>query len=900
MYLKRFILFNLVVCSFFTTVSGNIADSLENVLKNITSDTAKVMEINRFAKDLLTGNNRNYDQALQFAMQGLTLAEQVQFDKGQAELLRTIGNALFYLNEYEKAIESYEKALHICEILKDNNCIALNYYNIVLVYRTQHTKSHYSLELLQRALSHWKQEDNVTYMLEAYKSIIHIYEDVGEWQLAEIYANEAIELANEAGKLKEQASLYDLLAAINISQGNLQSAEENYNKSLHIFEELEDEINVARITHNIALRLYSNNSELVLDLYRKSAAIYEKLSPTNRALSIIYFNFSHKYNALDNKDSTKYYMRKALDKAILSKDMPTIAMMYNNSGKYNVNWGEIDKAENDFLKAYEVALKIGLYKEMSMNLLELSKVYGQKGNYSSAFEYLNKYQIISDSLNKEEKTRDIKQLTMQYEYEKDLREKSEIIKAQLEHQQQANKYQKIIVEIISIALICSAVLLMFLIRNNKQKKQANKKLEKQQSEILRINNELSLSNKEISKYKDNLEEMVEEQTAQLKQNELQLRTLSNNLPKGVIFRLIVNDIYKVSSGHYKEGMKFPFISDTLENMLGIRSKELFHDSSLFFEMISSEHREMLVSAIENTKHNESFDLECHFTIKQGKTLWIHIRAVMHLIDDNSRIFEGFMLDITVRKQIEMEIIHAKEKAEEADFLKSAFLANMSHEIRTPMNGILGFASLILVETDEKVSPQVMQYANIINDNSLMLLQLLDDIIDISKLESNQMKIILTECNIDKIMSDLFPVFNQLLWEKRKGDKVELILDESKFVEIVMVDSIRIKQVITNLISNAIKFTKTGSINFGYERIDDDYLMFYVKDTGIGMDKKYSEIIFERFRQIDEDKKMNIGGTGLGLSISKNLVELMDGKIWVDSEPGIGSTFYFTIMAKRVI
>ncbi len=247
-----------------------------------------------------------------------------------------------------------------------------------------------------------------------------------------------------------------------------------------------------------------------------------------------------------------------------------------------------------------------------------------------------------------------------------------------------------------------------------------------------------------------------------------------------------------------------------------------------------------------------------------------------------------------RETAQKNLVKAKEHAEEADNLKSAFLANMSHEIRTPMNGIVGFASLI---QREETSPKVAQYAQIINDNCQMLLQLLDDIVDISKLESGQMKMSPANCNINQLLADQLLLYKQLFKKKGK-DKVEMILDENGLDETVYVDPVRLQQVLTNLVGNAIKFTDKGYIRFGYKKTDDHHLLFYVKDSGIGIPESHFEIIFERFRQVEEHREQNIGGTGLGLSISKSLVKMMNGKIWVESQLNVGTEFYFTINSEN--
>jgi len=250
-------------------------------------------------------------------------------------------------------------------------------------------------------------------------------------------------------------------------------------------------------------------------------------------------------------------------------------------------------------------------------------------------------------------------------------------------------------------------------------------------------------------------------------------------------------------------------------------------------------------------------------------------------------------DITERKMNEMELIRAKEKAEESDKLKSAFLANMSHEIRTPINGIIGFLNFL---ADDNLSPKRRHdYITVVNNSSVQLVKLIDDIIDIAKIEAKQMSLRPTLFHLNEFMSELQVFFDTYLQANNK-DKIALILDDSQFIEpdVTFIDPMRLRQVLSNLIGNAIKFTEKGYIGFGYRPLPPDKLEFWVEDSGIGLAPDQLEVIFERFRQAELTNSRKYGGTGLGLTISRSLVQMMGGDIHVGSVQGEGSTFRFTI------
>jgi CheY-like chemotaxis protein len=220
---------------------------------------------------------------------------------------------------------------------------------------------------------------------------------------------------------------------------------------------------------------------------------------------------------------------------------------------------------------------------------------------------------------------------------------------------------------------------------------------------------------------------------------------------------------------------------------------------------------------------------------------------------------------------------------------------MSHEIRTPMNAILGFATLIRnrVLSEEKRK----DYLELVNSNCRQLLRIISDIIDISKIEAGQISIFNKNFSLNKALQDLFMSFTSQVDAMKKPIKLVLKTGLSNEESSIFSDKVRLEQILANLLSNAIKFTDKGTIELGYYIDRRSEIIFYVKDTGIGMTQKEQAVIFDRFRQVSSSYNKLYGGTGLGLSISKGLAEKLGGRIWVESEVEIGSTFYFNIPFK---
>lgn len=372
-----------------------------------------------------------------------------------------------------------------------------------------------------------------------------------------------------------------------------------------------------------------------------------------------------------------------------------------------------------------------------------------------------------------------------------------------------------------------------------------------------------------------LKRQVNRKTKQIRESESKYRLLIENSHDA---------IYQLYNG------KFIMMNKQFEELFGYSIDTLTSKDFDIFTLIAPESKENIKNLLDDfhTLGIRPKKYEFIGITKNKEKRYLDV-SVSYLSYKDGVASQGIIRDITERKQKEYELIEAKNKAEESDRLKSAFLANMSHEIRTPMNGILGFADLL--GNPDISGDEQKKFLDVIKRSGERMLNTINDIIDVSRIETGQ--VIIHESNVD-INMKMSIFYNFFKAEADKKDiKLSYITDSENEELYIKTDENKFESILTNLLKNAIKFTEKGKIEFGY-KINQDWIYFYVIDTGRGIPKERQNAIFNRFEQADIEDKEALQGSGLGLSIAKAYVEMLGGNISVESEEGIGSKFYFTL------
>ena len=349
--------------------------------------------------------------------------------------------------------------------------------------------------------------------------------------------------------------------------------------------------------------------------------------------------------------------------------------------------------------------------------------------------------------------------------------------------------------------------------------------------------------------------------------------------------LLIGDYAKVGFAHFNVLTRDGYAQDTWYRNLGEKEGIPMPQVIGVYAHVVPEDQAVLKNFVGEVKTGKATSLrkEVRVCRENGKYTWTSINVMVRDYRPQDGIIEMLCInyDITPLKETEQKLIIARDKAEELDRLKSAFLANMSHEIRTPLNAIVGFSSL-LAETDSRSERQ--EYIKIVQENNELLLQLISDILDLSKIEAGTFNFVYTNVDVNETCAE---IIKSMSMKVSKG--VELIFGELFPECYIYTDKNRFTQVISNFINNALKFTQQGSITLGYEQVSHQKIKFYVRDTGMGIPEEKQKSVFERFVKLNTF----VQGTGLGLSICKSIVSQMGGEIGVDSTEGVGSCFWFT-------
>ena len=799
------------------------------------------------------------------------------------------------INNPEQAIEFATEALSIGERKQDSKMIARAQLILASVHFDAQNFSK-SVEYAKLCEPFFEKSNDVETLATLYNLFSTLFFYLGNVEMSDMYSDKSIELAEKHHILDVLFKQYYNRGAISFYRGDYFSSMEFAFKALDIAKKDYQPFNMAHCYellgsishkileyrkalnyHNLSRKIYSPDGDKLFfgRNYFNTATIYKDLNQLDSArlcyyksldffretesaegLAIAYTGLAIYYQMEGKLDSAQLFIGKGLKAALISESTKDLFHFYNTAGDISFQQGRFQNALDHYKKALKWALQNGNKEAESIVKQNISNYYSTTGHFDSAYHYLSQSYTLKDSINRINEVQKRAYTFAEHS-----------VKEQLAKKTAAEQMQRRLWWVImSLCVVVIVILSIFLrLMSVRQKK-------------------IESINTELNKYKSNLEHTLQDKTRELQLSEQLILNLSNNLPNGAIFR------YAFDNEH--EG-KTLFVSSGWEDLTGQPVEET-KDSIFFFQnrIHPEDSRELLKALTFAIRNRSVLDKVYRFYKNSAEIRWFHVRAAAIPGNNGLTYLDGYQVDETEQKHFEQELITAKNKAEESDKLKSAFLANMSHEIRTPMNAIIGFSAML---TNTRLSPErLVSYLELIQDNCQRLLRLIDDIVDISKIEAGQLNLRLKTVPLSEVMIDVRDHFGPII--ETGYPHVELWIDDGLLNSTLTVhtDAFRLKQIFMHLIENALKFTEKGFVRCGLLHDRSDAEHFYVMDTGIGISHENQEIIFQSFRKLDQYS----GGTGLGLSIVRRVLLQMGGSIWVESELGVGSTFHFTLPLKN--
>lgn len=756
----------------------------------------------------------------------------------------------------------------------------------------------------QYAILSYQEDDDDANVANCYYNLGYINSEQGNSKAAISYYNKAYEKYTALKSVFNQANCLNALGICYDGMGQLHTSLMRYQEAHKLYDKYGSEADVALVYNNMGMaHLAQKKYELALDYLFKALKYYRKhdilkdvanvkinigrvfleMGEANKALNHHLDALLIARNISSDFSIAEAHLLLARDYLLLDKPEKALEKIYpaltyfhdfhyqhylsealNVKGDILVELQRYRDAEQEYKLSLEMAQQIDALILIMRNNRDLSVVYQLMGKYKLAYNFASLFHHLKDSLMMNEREVRMDELQAVYETEKKEKEIEMLNRAKLQNdlalsrKHDEMKRQRSITFFALISFFIILVSSFFLYRSNGAKRLTNDKLQKQNEDIKR-------------------------KEKQLRDSEQKFRLLAENVP-GVI--------YLSQENHHDN---IVFLNRQIVQLTGFPASDFLNGKIRFADLYHPKDGSATAEAIQKALiRKRPFHEIYRLRNVSGEYIWVEEYGTgVYDVAGGLLYVEGFLHDITHRVENERNLKEAKEKAEESDRLKSAFLANMSHEIRTPMNSIIGFSDLLL----DKTLPEEIrdEYLSLIKGSGNSLLSLIEDIIDFAKIEAGQLKVEKTACPVNGILIQLQRTYKQELQRIGKSDvALNLALPIQDDNLMILSDPYRFRQIITNFIGNAIKFTEKGSIDFGYSLIGDHSIQFFVKDTGIGIPDDKQAVIFSRFRQADDSNTRKYGGTGLGLAISENLADLLGGSISMKSEFGKGSVFYLTL------
>ena len=794
------------------------------------------------------------EQAMEYAFEALAIGESKKDEKMIAQAQKAIASVHFDSQNFTKAIE-YAK---LCEPFfeKTNDVERLATLYVLLSSASFHIGDAKMSDMYSDKCIELSEKNQLLDILNRQyynRGAIAYYR--GHYSRSMEFAYKALSIAKKNNNILYTAYCYDLLGVLSEKMAEYRKAINYFDQSLKVYLEREDKIFIGQSYYNKASNYMLLNLRDSARLCYNRAFDYYREAELAEGIAVTYSgiaSFLHKEGKLD---SAQIMIEKSLKAALMSESTKDLFTSYNIAGGISHSHGDHQKAFEYYRKGLLLALR-NENREWEWTVKQnLGNHYAAKAQFDSAFFYLEQSFTIRDSIFRldevQKRAYTFAELNVKDQFEKER-----------EAEQMKRNLWRVIIGLCGLVILILSVFMYFMSLRQKKIKSINA---------------------ELNNYKAELEHTLKDRTRKLVLSEQQILNLSNNLPNGAIFRFLFENEH--------EG-KTQFVSSGWEELTG-QPVEANKDAIFFFQnrIHPDDSRELLKTLAHAIQNHAILDVMYRFYRNNTELRWFHVRAMAIAGDNGQTYLDGYLVDETEQKHFEQELVTAKNKAEESDRLKSAFLANMSHEIRTPMNVIIGFSSLL---SNANLTPRRQNsYLELVQENCRSLLRLIDDIVDISKIEANQLNLRMETFPLSEIMKSVNEHFSLII--DAGYPHVELWIDETLLDSPLTVhaDIFRLKQVFVNLIENALKFTEKGFVRCGYLLDQPDVVHFYVMDTGMGISHENIENIFHSFRKLDQYSD----GTGLGLSIVKRLLLQMGGAIWVESEPGVGSTFHFTLPLK---